>query len=911
MDQRLRRDVRFLTTLLGEIIQEQEGKGLIQLLENIRSLAKAIRAEHRPELAKKMERIIQSLSLSQAYKVGRAFTIFFQLVNLAEEAQRVRRVKEYEAGPAPNLLDMSISRLGWDLKRARIKPALVKELLKKARIGLVLTAHPTEAKRRSVMTHLLEIAEYLAEAEERKLTSFKREEVTEKTKSRLEILWQTRETRTRPVSVMDEVESILFFLQKTVFDLVPEIQLKIRREFSSRYGDGAPTADSLIQFSSWVGGDRDGNPGVTVEVTKQTMERHREIVLNYYRQTVEELMYTLSQSLSLSQVSRELTTSIKADQRLLGLAGRTEDAFDPSELYRKKLHLMKEKLKYTLGYSSAGYKDANQFSQDVRIVQNSLKKNRGSRAAHNGLERLLTQAKAFGFHLAPLEIREEASRMRKAGKEVLVSLGLMSDSSSVAEPELVELLSREILQPGNYSLKELRQQLSEEARNVLAEFEMIADIQAVHGPRAIQNYIISFTKDASDLLIALFLGKLAGLVRLKPGQTLESQLAVVPLFETVQDLKAGPAIMESLFSNPAYRAYLRARENEQEIMLGYSDTNKDGGYLAGNWEIYKGQRRLAILAFSHGIKLTLFHGKGGTIDRGGGQSHKSIVAQPHAAPGGRIKVTEQGEVVSLKYSNLTVARRNLEQLISAVFKTNLQGPIPGKEDWESVMEKLSTRSYDHYRALLEDPKFLDYYHRATPIDIVQQAVIGSRPARRRMGAGLAELRAIPWVTSWVQSRQIVSGWYGAGYALAHFVQGERKGLRMLQRMYKEWPFFASLVDNLQLTLAKVDMYIARKYARLVEDEGVRTKIFGQILEEYNRTVRMALAVTGQKELLEGQPTLKESIKLRNPYVDPLNYLQVRFLKEWRKGKKGLAGQELKDVLLLTINGIAFGMKSTG
>ena len=903
LDQRLRKDVRFLTTLLGDTVREQEGEGLFQVVERIRHLAREIRANPGKAPLREMERAIRSLTLEEAYKVARAFTIFFQLVNIAEEAQRIRRIREHEA-VSPSSLDMSIGKLFRDIARAGVGATFIKGLLKRVRLGLVLTAHPTEAKRRSVLNHLLYTSDHLARLESERLTPAERSQMVEEIKGRLEILWQTRETRRHKVGVIDEVKNILFYFQRTILELVPQLHLRILQEFRAHYPGDHLDLSQIIRFSSWAGGDRDGNPLVTPEVTKQTVKMHRDLILRHYIDMVERLTYTFSQSTTITDVSRQLKDSIRADLKLSPELIKGFGDFDDTESYRKKFFLIGKKLANTLIGTEPCYQDEALFLQDLEVIRESLDRNRGNLAARTELERLILQVKVFGFHLASLEIREHSGQVRAAGMELLKAGGISGPISHLGETELEAVLVKELLRqsgpPVDYS------GLSRKARRVLEQFQMMADIRRLFGPKAAENYILSFTRRASDILMILLLAKAAGLVRVSNGSGVEGDLNIVPLFETIDDLREATRVMGCLFSNPLYRGYLKGRGDHQEIMLGYSDSNRLGGYLAANWALYQAQRGLCKLAQDYQVELTLFHGKGGTIDRGGGQSHRSILAQPYAAPGGRIKVTEQGEVVSLKYSNPVVARRNIEQLLSAVVMTNLTETHPREEGhirrWGWIMERLSDLSYQHYRALVYDPHFLDYYEKATPIEVIQWARIGSRPARRR-----SDLRAIPWVASWIQCRQIISGWYGAGFALDGFVKEGKGGLRELQTMYRRWPFFASLIDNLQLTLAKVDMYIAEKYASLVEERRMREKIFGLISQEYERTVALVLAITGQREILDNHPVLKESIRLRNPYVDPLNYLQVRFLKEWRRVRR----RNILDLLLLTVNGIAFGMKSTG
>jgi phosphoenolpyruvate carboxylase len=801
MDAELKREVRFLTTRLGAIIREQAGERVFDHVEQLRQLAKTIRASHDPAAIRAKRRCIAALTAAEAHQVAHAFSLFFQLVNLCEERARVRHLQAADAPP------QSLRWLFRELKRASIPVEKLQSCLDALEIQPVLTAHPTEAKRRTTLNQILRLAEHTDDPDEI-----------------LEALWHTQEIRERKVGPLDEVENTLFFFDHTIFKTVAQFYAAFDAELAACYPD-ARRARSFLTFASWVGGDRDGNPFVTPEVSLMTVALQRQRLLADYDRQCEKLL-------------EELTHS--APRARVRVASR--DPFQPSEIFRKQLVAIRGKLR-------GRYQQPSEFVRDLERIQSGLRRQGAHRAAHGRLARLIEQARTFGFHLAELDFRDHSGKLTEAPDELLTG------------------------------------------------FQCIRHIQREHGVSAANHFILSMTRRADDVRQLLALARRARL----------AQIDLVPLFETIDDLERAPQIMRELWDDTDYRQHLRSRDDTQEIMLGYSDSNKDGGYLAANWSLYRAQKRLARLADQSGVKLRFFHGKGGSIDRGGGASHRSLRAQPFAAHGGRIRITEQGEVISLKYSNPFIAQRNLEQLTSAVIAANCLPPrldLARLPEWERCMDEIARRSLEFYQQLVyRTPEFEQYFWNATPIDLIEHLRIGSRPSRRQQTTDLRQLRAIPWVFAWTQSRHLLSAWYGIGHALENFGDIEK-----LREMYAGWPFFAALLDNAEMSLAKTDLYIAGRYASLVKDAGVRRKIFGSIEDAYRRSVRMVLAVTGRGALLEHQPVLAESIRLRNPYIDPLNYLQIRFLPRWRRHKENEA---LRRMLALTVNGIAFGMKSTG
>jgi len=897
MDETLRREVRLLTTRLGVIVREQCGPKTFAAIENLRHLSKQIRLNVDPKLLDANQREVKRLSVASATDVAHAFSLFFHLVNLCEERQRVRRLRAYDrqdSGAA-----MSLRHTFNELRRHKVPHEAVRKLLDSMRIAPVLTAHPTEAKRRSVFNHVLQIGKTLdslagdyGPGAEKDIDPW------------IEALWLTDEVRERQVTPRLEIESALVFLERTIYDLAGIFWLRFCDElkrFDPRLDPPAP----FLRFGSWVGTDRDGNPNVTPETSLEAARRLRHSILGYYRKYCDRLLRAISFPCEDKAVQKRLQGELARDMRRFPMTRVFQEVDQPHELYRRKLRVMLWRLERTAAGDQGGYSHASELDRDLEVVESSLAKHPSPRVARLGPGRLRVATQVFGFHGADLDFRQHASVTRAAADELFRTAKFTLRSAGERVLAAQTLIRR----------RPLRARWSAATQRTLDEFQAQQKIQRLYGEAAAPRYILSMTARAADLWDVLVLAHQAGLVRKAAGGRVQSSLDVIPLFETLDDLEAGPGIMEELFSDSQYRRLLRSRGNLQEVMLGYSDSVKDGGYLAANWALFRAQKRLGEVAKRHGVRLRLFHGKGGTIDRGGGQSHRSIQAQPHAAPGGRLRITEQGEVISLKYANIDIAERNIEQLVTAVLDGHLlhSRRLRGypEAEWEQYLAEMAASSAAFYRQLVyETPDFLPYFWQATPIDLIEQLRLGSRPSRRFSSDDLRDLRAIPWVFAWTQSRHFLPSWYGLGHALEKFVKNRAPdGQSLLRRMHETWPFFRIIIDNAEMSLAKTDLFIARRYAQLVRPESLREKVFSRIEEEYRRTVRGVLDVRGGAHLLDRQPVLAESIRLRNPYVDPLNFLQIRFLAEWRS-KSRVSGR-LLHLLQLTVGGIAFGMKSTG
>jgi phosphoenolpyruvate carboxylase len=808
-------EIEHLTGRLDGIIREQAGELVFHHLDQIRRLSATSR-HHGDRVSLRAKRaLINQLSVTEAYQIAHAFSLFFQLTNLCEERARVRHLKT-EASPA-----MSLRHLFQELKEARVPAEKLQQCLDELEIQPVLTAHPTEAKRRAVLNQVWRVAERFDDPDEA-----------------LEALWHTEEVRERRVGPLQEVENAVFYFDRTICETAASFYSTFDAELAAHY-PGVKRRRHFLTFASWVGGDRDGNPFVTPELSRTTAQWHACAAMDFYERQCALLLQEITHS---SPPARRPARNEPTDAII---------PFQPYEAFRAKLGRLRGKLR-------AGEAKITEITQTLEEVQAGLLQRQARHAAHGRIQRLLTQARTFGLHLAELDFRDYSGKL---------------DS---AEAELLE------------------------------EFRAIRDIQKKHGPQAANRFILSMTRSADDVLRLLKLMDKAGVW----------DIDLVPLFETIHDLENASRILAELWADPPYRAHLKHRGRVQEVMVGYSDSNKDGGYLAANWFLYRAQKEMSRVADECGVKLRFFHGKGGSIDRGGGTSYRSLRAQPHAAHDGRIRITEQGEVISLKYSNPAIAQRNLEQLTSAVIAVQClpaAEPVAAKlSRWESQMDRLARLSFECYQQLVYGtPEFVEYFWQATPIDLIEHLRLGSRPTRRQATTDLRQLRAIPWVFAWTQSRHLLSAWYGVGYALHEYERQEPDGLAALRDMYQHWPFFGTLLDNAEVSLAKTDLRIAAEYAAQVRSPAVREKIFGLIEREYDRSVKLLLEVTQRSALLEHQPVLAQSIRLRNPSVDPLNYLQIRFLARWRKAGEKQRTETLRRLLALTVNGIAFGMKSTG
>ncbi|MFN3285197.1 MAG: phosphoenolpyruvate carboxylase [bacterium] len=904
--ERLREDVRLLGSLLGQVLQEQEGPALLERVEGIRRRAIARRLDPSPENERALRELVWGLDLADAECVVRAFSLYFHLINLAEEHHRLRTLWEREVRGHPAPRPESVAAAISHLRSEGVPAARLASLLERLELRPVFTAHPTEARRASVLLHLRAVADLLAALNDPQTTPEARRRTTQALLAEITALWQTEELRARRPTPLDEVAGGLYYLEHSAWQVAPVLFRDLQEAVEHYAPEARPAVRPFLRFGSWMGGDRDGNPHVTVEVTEQTLQLQRQRVLRLYLKEVTALGRELSVSTRRRHVGEELASSLRRD-----LAELPELEADPefppvTEPYRTKLRVVEERLRRTLDGRPGGYASPGSFVEDLEQVRRSLEAHRGERIARGRLQDLLVRVHTFGFHFAALDLRQDSRVHGRAVAYLLRQAGIVDDYLSLPEPERVALLTR-LLDTGPVEVSAQDPEVAE----VVTLFRAIPRWQERFGPEACQTYIVSLTESASDVLEVLWLAAQVGLYR-REGAAVVSRLHVVPLFERIDELRRCGDVLDQLLRLPPYRAHIRAWGDLQEVMLGYSDSNKDGGYLAANWALHRAQKVLPEVAHRHGCAVWLFHGRGGAIGRGGGPTERAILAQPREAADGRLKLTEQGEVLAARYSNPRIARRHLEQLTSALLRACL-APAPepdGRtlERWEAILDDLAERSRRAYRALVEDPDFPRYFAQATPIAEISRMNMASRPVARGRQGGVEELRAIPWVFSWTQTRANLPGWYGLGSALDGFARQDPHAMTELRAMYAGWPFFRSVVDNAQISLGTADVEVAGLYAELVEEESVRERFYRRIREEYERTVRRVLEVTGQRELLDNSPVLQRSVRLRNPYVDPMSYLQVRLLRERRARPDDPAVAEL---LQRTVNGIAAGLQTTG
>ena len=908
----LHQEVRYLGECLGRVLIAQEGRGFFELVESIRKRAKDLRQRYNAALEKELLKKLGSLDLQTLTKVVRAFTVYFQLVNLAEEKHRVRRKRAYESEkkPQPGSLEHVIQ----EMKSAKIPSRKFEKFLSGLSIELVLTAHPTEAQRQSILEKIFAIDRLLFEKEFHLLTPREQQEIDRRIYEEITLLWQTDELRRRRQTVLDEVDNGLFYLDEVLFEVLPKTLLRFRSLVRKELGRQI-LLRPFLKFGSWIGGDRDGNPFVTHQVTWEAMRRHKDSVLRKYIDSLGRLLQDFSQSAHLVGVSSKLAESLQEDMRGLPLFAAAMKEKSRQEPYRKKISFMQRKLINTLRLNAlepqrrtpsaetieAAYSGPQDFRCDLALIAESLKQNQGEYLLPR-LEHVLTALDLFGFHFAKLDIRDNAQAVEKIAAEIIEKQGFSSAPfPNLKEEEKIRLLSR-LIQESPHPLEPSG--LSSPAQEMLATFRAIREIRRQVDPQAVDRFILSMTRGVADVLSVLWLAY----------ETSNNDLMAVPLFERIEDLKSCGRVMKMLYEDPVYKKHLRALGSCQEIMLGYSDSNKDGGFLTSNWHLYCAQKELTEAAETFGIRQTLFHGRGGTIGRGGGPTNQAILAQPRGTINGRVKITEQGEVISSKYSNPIQAERNLELVISAVIAASLldDKASPKRQKWEAVMQELSQTAYTVYRQFVDGSEtFLRYFNESTPINEISRLNIGSRPATRGQFCGFEDLRAIPWVFSWMQSRQTVPGWYGFGSTVDRYLSmNTMAGLSLLREMYQEWPFFTALMDFIQMSMQKADMHIARYYAGLVSREDLREKFFGLVSREYHATRQAILLVTQQEEILDNAYALQHSIRLRNPYVDPLSYAQVILLRELRKPKVKRR-EEVERAALLSINGVAHGLRNTG
>jgi len=892
---RLRSDVRLLGELVGEVLREQGGVDLFQDVERVRQAAIELRSSQRSD--HELLAWAEQQTTRRLLQLVRAFSTYFHLINLAEQHHRVRTLRERQRAQSEPLHE-SVSAAIAQLEASGRTQEQIEQGLERLEVHPVLTAHPSEARRRTLLHHLEDASRLIEALDDDRAPPLERAGVLDGLRAHLTLIWQTAEARVERPSVLDEVQSVVYVLAGTVYDVLPRVHRAVDAAVHGR------ALGPRFRFGSWVGGDRDGNPSVTPEVTRAAARLARSSVLRRYRDEVQALGRDLSISGRLVGCSPELLESIDRDRAELGVQPVPQWRDEP---YRRKLGLIGERLRRMEAGGVGGYASVDDLLNDLALIASSLDAFGGTRIALGGLLDLRRRVEAFGLSLAELEVRQHAGRHAEAVAELLGVAGVPG-YAGMAETERMRVLEEHLGRREPLALPP--EALSAETRDVLGTFHAMHDIQRLNGPAGSQTCVVSMSRAASDALSVLLLAQEAGLV-----DSDECRLDVVPLFETISELRDCGDILRRMLASPAYRAAVRRRGDRQQVMVGYSDSNKDGGYLAATWGTYRAQQELARAASAAGVELVIFHGRGGAVGRGGGPMHRAILARPSAAVSPTFKITEQGEVIFARYGSLPIAERHLEQVIHALLLSSMQGDASEPEpEWVQAMERLAEASYEAYARLVKgDPDFMAFFHAATPFPELATLNLASRPvsrAGRDQLPDLDDLRAIPWVFSWTQARANLPGWFGLGSALC--MEIERWGHEQLQAMYAGWPFFASAVDNAQLSLGTADFLTARRYAALAPADVRR--VFDVIQEEYHRSVASVLQVTRQTELLERSPVLARSIKLRNPYVDALHVAQIALLKRFRALEPDAPEEErqaLMDAIHHSINGIAAGLQTTG
>jgi phosphoenolpyruvate carboxylase len=913
-DHPLREDIRLLGRILGETVRQQEGDDAFDTVERIRQLAIRLHREENAADRRELAAILDGLDRERANQVVRAFSYFSHLANIAEDLHHIRRSRAHLiGGSAPREGSLKLA-----LQRAREgghDEAALRDFFGSALVSPVLTAHPTEVQRKSIFNAQMKIAALLDERSRMRLTPEELDDNDAGLRRAVLTLWQTRMLRLKRLSVADEVANGLSFYDYTFLKALPRLY--------GRLEDDLAAADpfwsrqelpSFLRMGSWIGGDRDGNPFVTADVLGAALRMQSTRILDHYLEEVHRIGAELSLASGLVATSEEL---IRLVQRSPDRSPHRED-----EPYRRALAGIyarlaataraldnHEALRHALG-EMPPYDSAADFLAELDIVRDSLDANGSHLIAHGRLRRLRRAVKVFGFHLAALDLRQNSDVHVRTVHELFEAARPGVDYAGRAEDGRIALLLGELATP-----RLLSSPFVEYGDETMGELEIFGAAREAHeryGKAAIENVIISKADGVSDVLEVALLLKEVGLLLPREG---ELDVNIVPLFETIDDLRRSTATMEALFALPAYRRLLESRGMRQEVMLGYSDSNKDGGFLTSGWELYKAQNGLVEVAKRHGVRLRLFHGRGGTVGRGGGPSYDAILAQPPGAVQGAIRITEQGEVIASKYSNPEVGRRNLEILAAATLEATLLPHASGmtRPECLEAMEQLSAHAFKAYRNLVyETPGFVQYFWESTVINEIAELNIGSRPSSRKKTQAIEDLRAIPWVFSWSQCRLMLPGWFGFGSAVQAFLaeRGEA-AIELLRQMHRDWPFFRTLLANMDMVLAKSDIGIAERYAELVADPKLRDAIFPRLKAEWQASIAALLAITGQQELLDANPLLKRSIRNRFPYLDPLNHIQIELLKRHRAGRGADGDERVKRGIHLTINGVAAGLRNSG
>jgi phosphoenolpyruvate carboxylase len=919
----MREDIRLLGTILGDTVREQNGDEVFALVERARVESFRVRRSEidRTELAEMFFRI----DVHKAIPVIRAFTHFALLANVAEDIHRERRRAIHVAAAEPPR-NSTLAATYLKLDAADLDGATVADALTGALVSPVITAHPTETRRRAVFDTQHRITELMRLRATGQARTADGRDIEFELRRQILTLWQTALIRLSRLKIQDEIETGLRYYQAAFFEVIPQVNAEVRAALRARWPEAELLKEPILRPGSWIGGDRDGNPNVTADVVRLATGRAAYTALSHY-------------FVELTQLEQELSLSarlVKISDQLAALAVSCDEPARADEPYRRALRVIHGRLtataadildrrpEHVLDLGMEPYRTSAELLADLDVIDASLREHGSTLLADDRLARLREAVDVFGFHLSGLDLRQNSEVHEQVVAELLAWAGVHPDYSSLPEPDRVELLVAELAtrRPLSRHLGSSPErliadgaELSELARKELDIVAAAARAVEVFGPQAVPNYIISMCQSVSDMLEAAILLKEAGLLDASNGDPY-CPVGIVPLFETIDDLQRGSSILEAVLGLPLYRALVHARGESQEVMLGYSDSNKDGGYLAANWALYRAELDLVESARKTGIRLRLFHGRGGTVGRGGGPSYDAILAQPPGAVNGSLRLTEQGEVIAAKYAEPRVAHRNLETLLAATLESTLldvEGLGDAAGPAYEVLDELAARAQRAYSDLVhETPGFVEYFTASTPVSEIGSLNIGSRPTSRKPSTSIADLRAIPWVLAWSQSRVMLPGWYGTGTAFEQWIaagpESEEARLEVLQDLYVRWPFFATVLSNMAQVLAKSDMGLAARYSELVSDEALRQRVFDKILAEHERTIAMHKLITGHDDLLADNPALARSVFNRFPYLEPLNHLQVELLRRYRSG-------EIDDLvqrgILLTMSGLATALRNSG
>lgn len=908
----MRADIRLLGAILGDTVREQNGEEVFELVERARVESFRVR---RSEIDRsEVSRMFEGIDIHEAIPVIRAFSHFALLANVAEDIHRERRrAVHIAAGEPPQ--DSSLAATYRKLEEAQLDSSTVAEALTGAVVSPVITAHPTETRRRTVFVTQRRITELMRLHAEGHTQTDNGRSVESELRRQVLTLWQTALIRLSRLQIEDEIAVGLRLYSSAFFEVLPKVNAEVRQALRERWPDAALLSQPILQPGSWIGGDRDGNPNVTALVVRLATGSAAYTALAHYLAELTELEQELSMSSRLLKVTPDLDA----------LAEACQEKARADEPYRRAVRVVRSRLtataaaildeqpQHTLDLGLPAYATPAELRADLDTIDASLRTHGSALLADDRLALLREGVHIFGFHLSGLDLRQNSDVHEEVVAELLAWSGVHPDYASLPEDERVELLAAELAT--RRPLVRAGAKLSDLARSELDIVTAAAHAVKRYGPAAVPNYVISMCRSVSDVLEAAILLKEAGLLDAS-GDEPYCPVGISPLFETIDDLHNGAAIVQAMLDLPVYRAMITARGDIQEVMLGYSDSNKDGGYLASSWAVYRAELALVEAARKAGIRLRLFHGRGGTVGRGGGPSYQAILAQPPGAVNGSLRLTEQGEVIAAKYAEPQMARRNLESLLAATLESTLldvEGLGDEAEPAYAVLDEVATLAQRAYAELVHDtPGFVEYFKASTPVSEIGSLNIGSRPSSRKPTESISDLRAIPWVLAWSQSRVMLPGWYGTGTAFERWIaagpESSAQRQQILHDLYQRWPFFRSVLSNMAQVLAKSDLGLAARYAELVDDEALRHRVFDKIVDEHRRTIAMYKLITGQDDLLADNPALARSVFNRFPYLEPLNHLQVELLRRYRSGEDD---ELVQRGILLTMNGLASALRNSG